>query len=130
MFGQGVSLDLSRRALVHLMAALVKINLLHLSSKRYPPIYHSGVVYERESGERWQDVPTLIRGGVGDCEDLACWRVAELMNAGVSASPYLRWADNVNGVHHALVRLPDGRIEDPSLSLGMRGSITSGPLYV
>lgn len=59
---------------------------------------------------------------VHNCEDLACYRVAELReNEKVKAKPYAKWRRGPEGNYHyhALVWLPDGRLEDPSLVLGM-----------
>lgn len=75
----------------------------------------------------------------GDCEDLAAWRIAELMEEGHGATPRITWRPRVLGGGarmHALIRhephctctickhLPekvrrDGFIEDPSRLLGM-----------
>jgi hypothetical protein len=60
---------------------------------------------------------------VHNCEDLACWRVAELRTRfGIDARPTFTSQVRPDGSHlyHILVRLPDGRIEDPSRRLGMR----------
>src|SRR5262249_45709634 len=112
-----------------------------------PPLYESGVRYQREVGtENWTDVARTLELGYGDCEDLACWRVAELRLQGHTVGPYIRFR-RVNGVYHfhALVmhyepieqadeegddegvlvasdagrRFRPVRIEDPSLRLGM-----------
>ncbi|HXI54636.1 MAG TPA: hypothetical protein VNO55_01150, partial [Polyangia bacterium] len=73
--------------------------------------------------ENWLDIPTIIAAGWGDCEDLACWRVAELRQQGIKASPYAKWR-RINGVYHyhAMVRRFEGDkpvLEDPSRKLGM-----------
>lgn len=60
---------------------------------------------------------------VHNCEDLACWRAAELrVRFGVQATPTFTYKVRANGsyLYHITVRLPDGRIEDPSRRLGMR----------
>lgn len=60
---------------------------------------------------------------VHNCEDLACWRAAEYrVRYGINAIPTFIWKVRPNGGHlyHILVKLPDGRIEDPSRALGMR----------
>lgn len=131
----------SQHALLWMLEALCKINEGHLADRPYPPLYQAGVHYERENGtEEWLDIPTIIEAGWGDCEDLACWRVAELRMQGRHAGPYVRYR-NRDGVfhYHALVmhyrrtvsRGPDGRIverfvpagiEDPSKKLGMQTS--------
>jgi hypothetical protein len=58
-----------------------------------------------------------------NCEDLACWRAAELrVRHDVQAEPTFIWKLRANGgyLYHILVKYPDGRIEDPSRTLGMR----------
>ena len=72
---------LSHATLNVLLHALTYIDVLYL--RRHPEtprIYASGVVYMEEPPgmEEWQDIPTCIRMGIADCEDLACWRGAEL----------------------------------------------------
>ena len=127
----------SQQALLWMLEALCKINEGHLAERPYPPLYESGVRYQREDGtEEWLDIPTIIEAGWGDCEDLACWRVAELRKQGHRAGPYVRFR-NIDGVfhYHALVmryrpvlkRSEAGLIEhlapvgldDPSRVLGM-----------
>ncbi len=116
----------SETALLWMMEALCKVNEGHLAAGTFPPLYKAGVRYIREAGtEIWLDVPSIIAEGGGDCEDLACWRVAELRLAGHRARPYARWR-RVNGVYHyhAMVRrFAGGRswLEDPALQLGMGG---------
>jgi hypothetical protein len=128
----------SQQALLWMLEALCKINEGHLEQRRYPPLYEAGVRYEREQGtEEWLDIPSVIDAGWGDCEDLACWRVAELRKQGVRAGPYVRYR-LVDGVfhYHALVqlyrpqlvreggclveRLVPAGLDDPSRKLGMR----------
>ena len=126
----------SKLKLLVLFKALVKVNQIYLAS--HPDtiqLYDSDVVYQPEFGtEEWQDIPTTLERGFGDCEDLAAYRVAELRNQGIKANPHIRWR-MVDGSYrfHALVKWPDthewksgrrvlvkGRVEDPSLRLGMR----------
>lgn len=106
------------------------------------------------SGNFWLPESDLI---VHNCEDLACWRVAEVRElaehcvgvgvdgkpvvadprfsewyktigrnwkrkeGGIKAKPYAKWRLRPDGsyAYHALVMMPDGRLEDPSLTLGM-----------
>jgi hypothetical protein len=103
---------------------LTNINEWHLSRKRYPPLYRSGVVYHTEpfGEEDWCDIPTCLEKGWGDCEDLGCWRAAELRNSGIRAMPDFKHKVIAGiTVIHILVKWPDGRIEDPSKVLGMKG---------
>jgi hypothetical protein len=184
----------SQMRMLWLMEGLVRVNQTHLRQfdefkKRglvpygYPPVYGAGLHYETEKGtEIWPDIPSLLMGTMGkglydgawgDCEDFACYRVAELrelpwhyertapwrpknsdgsrniecadprfpqgdaeraasakkmpwpgwkrVNGGVRAKPFAKWRRGPQGNYHyhALVYLPDGRLEDPSLVLGM-----------
>lgn len=125
----------SRKALLGMMHALCYVNLTWLMQyPRTPQLYRSGVIYKPEEGtENWQDIPTCLKLRYGDCEDLACYRVAELNYAGIKARPYLKWRESGPRMSqfHATVRWPDGRIEDPSAALGMNGMpIIAQPIFV
>jgi hypothetical protein len=202
----------SQERMLWLMEGLVRVNQTHLRQfeefrrrglveRGYPSVYLSGLHYETEKGtEIWPDIPSLLMGTMGrgnypghwgDCEDLACYRVAELrelpehyerpapwnkqrtevadprfpqpsattmtphgpvpmsgagpeqyvprtspsqaaapagawagwrlVKGGIRAKPYAKWRRGPGGNYHyhALVLLPDGRLEDPSLVLGM-----------
>jgi hypothetical protein len=184
----------SQMRMLWLMEALCRVNQTHLRQfdefkKRgliengYPTVYGSGLHYETEKGtEIWPDIPSLLMGTMGkgiypgpwgDCEDLACYRVAELRElpwhyervapwkpkkddgkpniemadprfpqddaeraayavnrpwprwkrarGGIRAKPFAKWRRGPQGNYHyhALTLLPDGRLEDPSLVLGM-----------
>jgi hypothetical protein len=75
-------------------------------------------------GERFRDIGRIIENGVGDCDNIAAWRAAELRQHGVKASPYITWRKRFDGgyTYHVLVRWPDNTLEDPSLLLGMGGA--------
>jgi hypothetical protein len=184
----------SQMRMLWMMEGLCRVNQTHLRQfnefkKRglveqgYPTVYGSGLHYETEKGtEIWPDIPSLLMGTMGkgvypgpwgDCEDLACYRVAELrevpwhyqrtapwkpkkddgkpniemadprfpqgdaeraasaakrpwpgwkkVNGGIPAKPFAKWRRGPEGNYHyhALTFLPDGRLEDPSLVLGM-----------
>ena len=128
----------SQQALLWMLESLCKINEGHLADRPFPPLYESGVRYQREPGtEEWMDVPHIIEAGWGDCEDLACWRVAELRKMGRHAGPYVRYRTRDGVFHyHALVmhyrrvvkrgragvpveRMVPDHVEDPSKRLGM-----------
>ena len=123
----------SRKTLLKLMEVLTQINNDWLINHKIPSLYKTRIIYKPErSTEIWKDIPSIMRDGFGDCEDLACWRIAELRNIGVMAKPYIKWTDK-NGASrfHAVLLLPNGFIEDPSRSLGMSGHpITRTPVYV
>jgi hypothetical protein len=178
----------SQMRMLWLMEGLVRVNQTHLRQfeefkkrglvpNNYPSVYGSGLHYETEKGtEIWPDIPSLLAGTMGagiypgpwgDCEDLACYRTAELrelpwhyerqapwdktkiecadprfpqgdaersasaqkkdwpewkkVKGGIKAKPFAKWRRGPQGNYHyhALVYLPDGRLEDPSLVLGM-----------
>lgn len=125
-------LRLDHRALGHLLVALVGIDCDYLiAHPEVPELYDPrlGVrytmAYER-AGEEFADVPTVLRRRAGDCDDLACFRVAELrVRHRILARPYFvhRYEPGSRRpVYHVMVELPDGTIEDPSRRLGMGGT--------
>lgn len=103
---------------------------------------------ETDTGKFWLPESDLV---VHNCEDLACWRVAELrelpwhwvyqkngrwehldsayppppgarkVKGGIKAKPFAKFRQRDDGsyAYHALLLLPDGRLEDPSLTMGM-----------
>lgn len=88
-----------------------------------PPLYQAGVKYVFNR-DRWQDIPTVIAYGEGDCKDFTAWRVAELRQHGIRAAVHVTerkifGPDGRTHMYHVLVRFPDGSIEDPSRMLGM-----------
>ncbi len=68
----------------------------------------------------WQEV--LIQHG-GDCEDLACYRAAELIVSGEQATAMFARKILRNGqtMIHIIVKRGNGQLEDPSRLLGMPG---------
>lgn len=113
-----------------LLEALTAANVVYLQfHKNTPGIYQSGVRYSEELAESrtgpipedWKSIPYVIHDGEGDCEDLACWRTAELLMAGEHAQPTFthRLVGN-KLLYHILVKRGNGSIEDPSARLGMR----------
>lgn len=125
-----------------LLSALVRVNLATLrKNPQLPDLYKSGVRFqvERPGEEDWCDIPTVIKRGFADCEDLACWRAAELRVRGVEypdmpgrrflvpdAKPFFYWrrVHPTKTLYHIQVIYTDPRsgqrlIEDPSRMLGM-----------
>lgn len=99
---------------------LFAADLAAAKSGVFPPIYASGVRYRREPKEireEWKTIPVVLADGHGDCEDLACWRAAELAAAGEHAVPHIYRTGS--GGYHVVVRRGDGSLEDPSAKLGM-----------
>lgn len=80
-------------------------------------------------GEHFCDIGVILEKGSIDCDGLACWRTAELRQAGIKAYPYMTHRQELSGrmVYHALViwppiyGVPYKTSEDPSLFLGMGG---------
>src|SRR5690348_783006 len=110
----------SRKAMLWLLDALTKVDRIWLREHPETPlIYKSGVRYvykDNFESAAWQDIPTCLGKGYGDCKDFAAWRVAELQERyGIAARPIIKWR-KVDGSwrFHALLELPDGREEDPS----------------
>lgn len=113
------------------LEALVRINRLHLrADPTIPRLYElarRGELHYQEPGETddpWCDIPRARRRRAIDCEDAACWRVAELIErenvparVGFSIGPH---PDGQRRLIHIFVRLPNGQTEDPSRVLGMR----------
>lgn len=104
-----------------LLEGLVRLDLSQLRRGLAPPIYSSKVRYKREARGRedWQSAVAAMRSGGADCEDLAAWCAASYRLAGVNARAIVKQV--APGLKHCLVLLPDGRIEDPSKRLGMKG---------
>jgi len=112
------------------LETLCQINEWHHKQHKLPILYRSGVRYEAEppGQEEWLDIITLLRKQKGDCEDIACARVAEIRHhLKIAAVPAIRWKNFQTGFNkivtlvHVLVLWPDGKIEDPSKVLGMGG---------
>ena len=85
-----------------------------------PRLYTAGITYQREAKgrEEWRDAREVLASGAGDCEDLAAYRLAERWEIGDRAArAEVRGRGNTK---HVYIRRGDGRVEDPSVMLGMR----------
>lgn len=130
LFGDDASRARSEVVLRLFLEALTAANVAYLQSHPdAPTVYGSGVRYRTEKPkvkgapipEEWLTVPYIVQRGWGDCEDLACWRCAELLLTGVKATPAFTFRRvGRYSVYHIFVRLPDGSTEDPSRRLGMK----------
>jgi hypothetical protein len=127
-----VELPADPRLLEALLEGLIATNMEMLAGGAFPPLYEAGVEYQREprGSEDWRTCERTMRLGVGDCEDLTGWRVAELRLAGErGARPFVRRARGLGAggrgkrrgrrKWHVLVERADGSFEDPSRVLGM-----------
>lgn len=107
----------------HMLASIANLARRRAHGRALPPIYQSGVRYQREppGSEVWQLPHETVALRSGDCEDLATWFVAERHLAGDHS-----WEVHVKYINpllrHILAIGADGRIEDPSAKLGMRGA--------
>ncbi len=120
-----------RLALAHmgsLLGALIDVDEEYLADPgvgpQIPLLYESGVRYDRLEpppgsacgDDDWADVIAVNRLKLGDCEDIAAYRVAELrrrMNIEASAHLTLRTnGDRTRHSFHILVRWPDARLLD------------------
>ena len=81
-------------ALVHLLEGLSAVSEARLREHPEAPwLYQSGVRYGEEppGQDDWQDIPETLALRWGDCEDLACWRIAELRTRGLEyARPHVK----------------------------------------
>jgi len=132
---------LQLRALYRLLECLVGIDIDYLKLHPLPDLYSWGVRYKVEppGKEDWADIPQMLKQRWGDCEDLACARVAQLRLAGIEAKPIVNKTSLPNGatLFHIQVLWPyamperlrtgalytgqiGGRVEDPSAQLGMQ----------
>ena len=128
----GSDLVYATETLKILLFALTRLDLLYLERHPDAPrLYESGVRYKRDprGTERWGDYGDVLEHGGGDCEDLSCIRVAELIREGIPASPYIGWRVLPDGRkrYHIVVKRqisaanPTQIIECPATFLGMRG---------
>ena len=103
-------------ALEALLTGLVNLNVAIMRRYRLPKLYKSGVRYKTD-GACWRNAIAVLENKKADCKSLAAYRAAELLLRGHNA----RVIVHRSGPHtlHARVWV-DGRIEDPSVRLGMK----------
>lgn len=127
---------LARGALNVTIAANV-VMMKDFGAAQFPPLYQSGVVFQPEPWagqfEEFAHAIKVLARGWGDCDDLVCYRVAELRVFGdrLAGTPPEKALARIYGRDrkmHAQVRrdrrfLAPGAIdiEDPSRLLGMPG---------
>jgi hypothetical protein len=112
LFGP-ISLERSETLALELLAWVTRANVAALeadpaipSLETARPRYRPGL----DRGETWLGLPAAAQRRVLDCEDLACWRAAELRRGGEDAWPALvRLPHNA---YHVVVRRADGSHED------------------
>jgi hypothetical protein len=120
-FSPGSSPEENAFALKVLLGALVNLDIGYLRKHRdVPPLYASGVVYERT--KNWLTIATMYELGYGDCKSLVAAVCAErFVRQGLECRPVFRDLRRPDGLtdFHILVQLPDGTFEDPSKVCGM-----------
>ena len=113
------------RELILALAVTTLINTREIGWYNLPPLYKSGVRYQRDvcrarhvpgACERFLSAKQCFDERFGDCDDLGPWRAAEWIRKGVKARA-LPIRSEVGW--HIIVKLPNGTIEDPSKVLGM-----------
>ena len=104
------------------LSGLTRLDEQLLRAGSYPNNYDAGVRYQREAGDVWRHVDEVNRSKWGDCEDLAAWRAAELRVSGEDPDAFVYVYKSGPHMFHAVVGRGDGRIEDPSIKLGMKVS--------
>lgn len=110
------------KAVKELLDALAGIWARYLRRHPLAPLYATGVRYREEDNlgqfEDWQSPVRTFERGLGDCDDLVLYRVAELQSRGESASAQCVAQRSPLGVKmHVRVRRADGSVEDPSVIL-------------
>lgn len=105
------------------VTGLALVSLSQMRARPLPPLYSGRVRYLREPArrERWQTAAETAQRGVGDCEDLAAYRVAELWRQGEKGARVVVRRINPQ-LMHVYVARADGTKEDPSKRLGMKGA--------
>ena len=118
----------------HLLRALVEINLDQIreagTAAQFPVLIglqNGSIVYvRRDDDEWWKDWTSVLSTSAGDCEDLVCAVVAEMLANGIQARPYAYLATPT--LWHVVVQYIDAKtgeelIVDPS-RLGGMGKVT------
>jgi hypothetical protein len=123
-FYPGADKTLNARTLRVLMRNLIELNLVYLEEAPrldivVPPLYASGVVYDRTNW--WEPIAALYERGFGDCKSLTAAWVAQQRMRGVKCIDVHRWVENDEGGtdYHILAHMGGSVFEDPSKRLGM-----------
>jgi hypothetical protein len=127
--------DDSEQVMMDLLAVLVRVNRRYLRKHpECPRLYESNVTYRRETTvEEFNSIPVALKAGGADCDDLAPWRVAELIERDHErARIFVTCSETSDGLgepkrlYHIRVKRADGTIEDPSEVLGMHRALPDG----
>jgi hypothetical protein len=118
--------ELAYRSISRLLGSLTAINADYLAENpQFPLMYFSGVKYRHDKdADYWRDAARIREIGFGDCDNLSCWRAAELqVRFNINAIPVFMHRVKPDGtdLFHIVVQYPNLIVEDPSVALGMRG---------
>lgn len=123
-----------------LLDALTRANELYMATRiGVPSLYESGIRYRLEDdAEEWKDYGVLLEDGVGDCEDLACARAAELRRRGADAWAFPKWSITPSGRvdYHIVVGRrdigldPPPRPDHPRHVYTLNGHLVEDPSYI
>lgn len=117
------TLPLNRKsiALRALIEAMVVVNWNFLLEHPETPVladfaHDRSVKINKMPSETWRDISEILRTGVGSAKDFACWRIAELRNAGEDdVYSYMKVVAIEPGVNIYQVFVRRGmELEDPS----------------
>lgn len=102
------------------LEGLVLANLVMMDAGLIPPFPHNAeVIYRLEppGEEDWKLAHNVIGDGWGDCEDLAGWSAAGLRFTGQDPGATVALIRTGVNKLHAVVRLSNGEVWDPSREL-------------
>lgn len=124
-----LSVPARKAVLMKALSTLAEANYHFLRERGAPALYDWAPKYRIKarpfSLDSWQDIPSTMKKGTGDCKDFAAWRVAELYLAGYTVGFHIKVQKMPPDliVYHIQVEgfNRDGRFvrEDPSKLLGM-----------
>ncbi len=132
---------LSLRIVMHGCTFLYACNVEYLLSKfgqdrnKSPNLYDTAIFYQTPEnpcgGDVWQNIPTILKRGFGDCKDLACYLAAQrTVRDGILCRPMVKrkFFNDGFALYHIIVKHEDrcrcgycdaNYEEDPSIVLGM-----------
>lgn len=110
----------SKEAVQALIEGLTLVNqvVMRQSGKRWPSLRAAGVRYRRTSA--WQVCGMLLARKYGDCKDLVAYEAARLREQGHRVTIRLT---RTGQTWHVQIRLPNGKVFDPSRELGMTAHV-------
>lgn len=116
------------RAIEAIANGLALVNVEYLNERpNTPALFDSGVFYcddgKFKTRDPWNDIPTTLEKGCGNCTAIVGWRLAELWRQGYNdaeADAIHQTLPNGKTLFHLRIRYGNGATEDPSQVLGMQ----------